>query len=190
MDLRERILTAAGRLFCECGVRGTTTRRIASEAGVNEVTLFRQFGSKEELLREAIGVNWASVDLPRLPDLPGSPRAELSEWAVAFVERLRLAAPLVRTSLGEFEQHPEILPPGGSPMARAAAALSEYLAQLRPRGLSEVGFDSRAAAAMLIGAIFTDAITREGLPDMYTESPEADVHQYVTMFLRGIGVTA
>jgi hypothetical protein len=75
-------------------------------------------------------------------------------------------------------------------MARAAAALAGYLGQLRALGLTEVRFESRSAAAMLIGAIFTDAITREGLPDMYTESPEADVHQYVTIFLRGIGVSS
>lgn len=190
MDMRQKILQAAGRLFCECGVRGTTTRRIASEAGVNEVTLFRQFGSKEQLLREAIGLNWANVDCPRPPEVPVAPAAELAAWALEFAERLRLAAPLIRTSLGEFEQHPEILPRGGSPTARASAALAAYLEQLRRRGFTATPFDARATAAMMIGAIFTDAITREGLPDMYTEAPEDDVREYVNVFLRGIGVSA
>ena len=190
MDLRDKILEAAGRLFCECGFLGTTTRRIATEAGVNEVTLFRQFGSKEQLLREAIGRNWAEVDCPRPPAEPVEPVGELSAWAVDFSERLREAAPLVRTSLGEFEQHPEILPPSGSPTARAARALAVYLEQLRDRGLASARFDPRAAAALLVGALFTDAITREGLPDMYGEAAEDDVREYVRVFLRGIGVTA
>jgi AcrR family transcriptional regulator len=190
MNLREKILRAAGRLFCECGVRGTTTRRIADEAGVNEVTLFRQFGTKEELLREAIGRNWAAVDLPKLPEVPVAPVGELTAWAVEFADRLRVAAPLIRTSLGEFEQHPGILPRGGSPTARAAAALAGYFDQLRRRGFTAARFDSRAAAAGVVGAILSDAITREGQPDMYTDAPEADIREYMTIVMRGIGVTA
>ena len=46
MDAREKILLAATALYAETGFRGATTRQIAELAGVNEVTLFRQFGSK------------------------------------------------------------------------------------------------------------------------------------------------
>ena len=51
---RDQLLAAAARLYGEHGYRGTTTRRIAEEAGVNEVTLFRLFGNKTALLEEAI----------------------------------------------------------------------------------------------------------------------------------------
>src|ERR1700741_2737213 len=47
---RERLLNAAARAFARDGLRGATTREIAREAGVNEVTLFRHFKSKEQLL--------------------------------------------------------------------------------------------------------------------------------------------
>src|SRR6185437_17057975 len=47
MDIRERLLGAAAQVYAEAGYRGATTRRIAHEAGVSEITLFRQFGSKE-----------------------------------------------------------------------------------------------------------------------------------------------
>ncbi len=36
------------------GYSGTTTRKIAEAAGINEVTLFRKFGTKENLFFEAI----------------------------------------------------------------------------------------------------------------------------------------
>lgn len=55
MDARERILSAARRIFASKGFKGATTRDIASEAAVAEVTLFRQFGSKESLLLEVMG---------------------------------------------------------------------------------------------------------------------------------------
>jgi AcrR family transcriptional regulator len=47
---RERLLDAAARTFSTEGIQGATTRQIAREAGVNEVTLFRHFKSKEQLL--------------------------------------------------------------------------------------------------------------------------------------------
>ncbi len=47
----DSILDAALKVFAEKGYRGATTRLIAQEADVNEVTLFRHFGSKEGLLR-------------------------------------------------------------------------------------------------------------------------------------------
>lgn len=53
-ETRERILQAAAKLFYEQGFSATSTRLIAAEAGVNEVTLFRRFGSKEKLLEEII----------------------------------------------------------------------------------------------------------------------------------------
>jgi AcrR family transcriptional regulator len=48
---RDRIMQAASQLFSEKGFAGTTTRAIADLAGVNEVTLFRHFGTKEKLAK-------------------------------------------------------------------------------------------------------------------------------------------
>ena len=49
----EKLLSAAIELMAEKGYDGTTTREIAALAGVNEVTLFRHFGSKQKLLEAA-----------------------------------------------------------------------------------------------------------------------------------------
>jgi AcrR family transcriptional regulator len=57
---RERLLNAAARAFARDGLRGATTREIAREAGVNEVTLFRHFKSKEQLLRAVLQRGLAS----------------------------------------------------------------------------------------------------------------------------------
>jgi AcrR family transcriptional regulator len=112
MDVREEILKAAARLYCEAGFRGTTTRGVAREAGVNEVTVFRHFGSKEALLREAIGRQWGGGGCsPFALESRGDPHAELQDWAGRLTKGLREMAPLIRTRLGEFEEHPEIVPP-------------------------------------------------------------------------------
>ena len=53
LDTEDRILDATIELLDKVGWKGATTKRIAAEAGVNEVTLFRKFKSKELLLKAA-----------------------------------------------------------------------------------------------------------------------------------------
>ena len=50
----DQILDAAVAAVLADGYAGATTRAIAAAAGVNEVTLFRRFGNKEQLFRAAI----------------------------------------------------------------------------------------------------------------------------------------
>ncbi len=50
----ERILSAALQVFLEKGFNGATTRVIASAADINEVTLFRHYGNKLNLLKAVI----------------------------------------------------------------------------------------------------------------------------------------
>lgn len=54
---RQKILDAAGRLFAEKGYTETTTLAIAKEAGVNETTIFRNFGNKKSLYIEIFCAN-------------------------------------------------------------------------------------------------------------------------------------
>lgn len=46
---RERIIDAALQVFAESGFKDATTQKIARRAKVNEVTIFRQFGTKKAL---------------------------------------------------------------------------------------------------------------------------------------------
>jgi AcrR family transcriptional regulator len=47
---RERILAAATRLFSEEGIHATGVDRVVAEAGVAPMTVYRQFGGKDELV--------------------------------------------------------------------------------------------------------------------------------------------
>jgi AcrR family transcriptional regulator len=53
-ETKRRIIQAALKLFGEVGYPRATTRAIAERAGINEVTLFRHFGSKKNLLIECV----------------------------------------------------------------------------------------------------------------------------------------
>ncbi|MBB3603391.1 AcrR family transcriptional regulator [Mycolicibacterium sp. BK556] len=59
-EARVLLLEAARDLFARKDYRATTTREIAEAAGVSEYLLFRHFGSKAGLFREALVVPFTS----------------------------------------------------------------------------------------------------------------------------------
>lgn len=81
-DTRGRVLQAAAELFGRRGYAATATRAIAERAGVNEVTLFRLFGSKQGLLM-ALGEAMASANGPVELD----PGADLRDVLKAHASR-------------------------------------------------------------------------------------------------------
>ena len=187
MNVRDQLLAAAARVYAESGYHGATTRRIASAAGVNEITLFRHFGSKDVLLREALARCHAEGTVP-LPDITSDPLQELTDWSRSHLQHLQQRAALIRTCLSEFAERPDLVTPEISCPVRAAQALTAYLERLQGLGLLATAVDARAAAAMLLGALFADAIGRDIVPDMYAVPTEQALAQYVALFLRGIGL--
>ncbi|MEP6573160.1 MAG: helix-turn-helix domain-containing protein [Gemmatimonadota bacterium] len=190
MPIRLKLLDAAARVYAETGFRGATTRRIAREAGVNEITLFRHFGSKARLLHEAIACAAVASPAALLPVRPVHPRLELLEWSRSHLKDLYEKRALIRTCMGEVEEHPDMIAAEGNPTSSSAKDLGRYLRRLKAAGLAKAPFDPASAAAMLMGVLFADAMGRDVIPDMFNQDMDTAVHHYIDLFLRGIGVTA
>lgn len=186
MDLRTRILEAAGKVYAEVGYRGATTRRIASEAGCNELTLFRHFGSKAALIHDAVACCGPESKLFPLPEEPRDPYREIHAWATLHFDNIRTHASMIRTTIGEIEEHPELVRPS-DPYALAYEQLALYVARLQATGQAEPGLDPLCAAAVLLNAMLLNGLMRDVLPTLITHPPEYDLDQFVRHFLRGIG---
>lgn len=192
---RDRILDAAARVYAEQGFRGATTRRIADEAGVNEITVFRQFGSKDALLQEALRVHAAHPSRVELPAEPRDPEAELTAWAAAEMADLREHRALIRRVMSEMGEYPEIVQCTGAGAIEAEQQLCSYVERLRAHDLvaarggavDERELD-RAAVSMLMSALFADAMWRDVMPEMFVTSAERAPAMYVRIFLRAVGV--
>lgn len=189
MDIRDQILEAALKIYAEAGTRGATTRRIANEAGVNEVTLFRHFGSKETLIREALGRMAEQVIGQVLPHDPVDPEAELTLFCQHHYQGLRVARAFIRKTLGEFEEHPDICSLACDAHVRTASDLHAYLLRLRAAGLVGGDWHVRAATSMLLGTLFSDALGRDCMPHQYSYSEPDGIRHYVGLFLQSIGYT-
>ena len=191
-DHRHRILHAAARVYAQHGWRGATTRRIAEEAGVNEVTLFRQFGSKDALLdlmmRECSRVEQDAT----FPQEPVDPEQELLDWVTVHHTALVGMRAIVRQMMGDAEEHPDAAECATHGPSAAMAHVREYVVRLRRHGwITESGEASpgevRAAATMLMGAVFADGMNRDIMPTMFTQPVPETLRAYVRIFLRGVG---
>jgi AcrR family transcriptional regulator len=188
MSTKHDLLGVTARLFAEHGWRGTTTRRIAEAAGVNEVTLFRHFGWKEALLGEAIRAVAMDVHPERgLPDTPVRMRDELLEWVTRQHARLRQHGPLIRTCLAEFEQHPELAPVACDGSVSAFGDAARYLGEARRRGMLSQDGSIEAATVMLMNAVFMDAVTRDVIEGCRTVAATEALQEFVDLTLRALG---
>ena len=187
MDNREKLLHAAGRIYAEVGFRGATTRRIADEAGVNEVTLFRLFGSKAQLIAEAINCQ-DPMGAVTLPTVPVDAWAELNEWCEGHATALREMRGTIRKTMADLEQHPEMGPHLCRGQTPHFNELVTYAARLVARHPSAEGADVETACSMLFSALFGDAMGREIVPTVYPQPEHEATARYVRVFLRSLGV--
>ncbi len=103
-------MKAAFELFAEKGYEGTTTRSIAKRAGVNEVTLFRNFGSKEALFRQ---VAIDMLPLRRIKEgvdfgAEGTAEEVLVRNARLVLDILKGNRHIFMILVGEIWRHPEL----------------------------------------------------------------------------------
>lgn len=191
----DRILAAAAELFAERGYTGTTTRSIAEHAGVNEVTLFRRFSSKQGILA-ALAQSWATGmagfavgNLPESEDTRGTLLAlahmEVAQSIVVGAAALRLAldarsAPEVREAMD------------GGPEGNFAG-LTEYLAQRQAAGDLRSDLDPRVMAEAFFALTSQLVMSRQVLDASgatYQVPIEEATRQTMEIFLAGVGSRA
>ena len=189
MDVREQLLEAAVAVFAQAGFRGATTRRIAQEAGVNEVTLFRQFGSKEGLIMEAIlkAVERFQTEAV-LPEIPSDPEAELLDWTRRHFEFVLDNHRLIKAAMADAQAHPDMACIGDRLGTSIEQTLGSYLERLRDAGLCAPDVDIPVASSVLSGAVFSDAMGRDVHPQCYPYPAHEAPARYVAFFLRAIGL--
>jgi len=184
-DTHEKLLEVTCRLFAESGYLGTTTRRIAEAAGVNEVTVFRHFGSKDALIRTALSTRGARTRPVLATDAP-DPAAELYRWGLAVFYHYYEHRNLIRRLMGEMVERQELGACVAEDSGREFAQLVGFFQALRARGLAAADICVEAAAGMLLSSLLTNALWRDVWPDV--PNPEENVRHYVDLAVRAVGL--
>ena len=197
---RQRLLEAAARVFAQKGLEGATTREIARQADVNEVTLFRHFHSKEKLLGAVLQREFDRPETAATRTSPASSlsrrtggrtaparlRADLLGFARRYEELLQRNILLIRTVLGEIHRHraheSSVLHGIFAPL-KADLVASIQAARDRRDVRSQV--EPFVAADMFSSMIFFDVLKRSGR-SAPAYSAEHYLKEAVELFARGI----
>jgi len=182
---RERVLRAARAVFERNGTRGTTTREVAEQAGVNEATLFRHFGNKTALL-EAMR-EWAldqTAFVAALEGLGGDVATDLIKICNALYERMLRNQALIRISLAEEETDPDQIPSCLRGPNQVMQRLVPYLKNQIEAGV--IRGNPQQLAAMIMGMMFALAMKSDRLDWGEEGRPEALIPAFVNTILTGV----
>lgn len=162
-EARRLLLDAARELFARQDYRRTTTRDIAEAAGVNEYLLFRYFGSKAGLFKEALvlpftdfvdefGRTWQAV-VPEQTDEEELSRQFVGALYDVLVEHQGLLLTLVASDGLSVE---EIESTGIADIRRALTVLSRISAegmQIRGMHSGQPDLPAHSTVAMIVGMV-------------------------------------
>ena len=189
VDTKEKLLQATMKLISEKGYLGATTREIAQEAGVTELTLFRHFGSKEKLFGQLLS---GCTFLPRLkellPELDALTYEEaLTLIAVRYLTSLKERKAMVKIMFSEMTVYPEkIKAVYNKFIDEIRSTLATYFKTQQKKG-SLRGVSPEAASRMFMAVLTSYFRTEEIMREhgMTKQKMEKDIREFVDIFVHG-----
>ncbi|MDE2572649.1 MAG: TetR/AcrR family transcriptional regulator [bacterium] len=179
-ETRERILAAAREVYVRNGPLGATTREIAQLAGVNEVTLFRHFGSKDRLFSEMVERCCSLTQITDFDEESGDVRQDLIRIGLSFARRMERVEDLIRVNMSAKSLNGES-PILKGPM-RFHALLTEYLRRQIDAG--RIAGDADRLTRALTGMIFSHVMGKRFWNQDHPTT-EQDIAFYTDIFLKG-----
>ena len=191
-DRRQDILAAAMELFAKNGFRGTTTRDLAAQAGVNEAIIFRHFNNKEELYSAILEQKaWEKNRDAPIEELERLARDSDDEkffqtLGAAFLERHANDTTFMRLLLFSALEGHQL-----SDMFVASMTARNPIANYIQKRIDEGAFkpmDPHLAARGLFGMFASFVMWQEifGLKKTQPHDREEVVRTFVSIFLKGI----
>jgi AcrR family transcriptional regulator len=186
---RQKLLDATLKLISEKGYLGATTREIARQAGVTELTLFRHFVTKERLVEALLS---SHTFLPRLKEL--LPELEnlsyedaLTLIATQFLMTLKERKSMVKIMHSEITIYPnKIRQMYTSFIDELRATLSIYFVSMQKTGQLR-NVSPETAARVFLGMLFSyfraEEIIRDG--GMTKKKMDRHVKELVEIFMFG-----
>jgi AcrR family transcriptional regulator len=189
MNTRGRLLKTGLKLFSKKGYLGTTTKEIARDAGIAEVTLFRHFSSKEKLFEEVINTSSFLPTLKGLlPEIERLPYEEgLMVIARKFLDTLTLRKNLIRIMHSEIPHYPDkIQRIYHALIDEVWKTLASYFTEMQRRGVVRM-FDAELSARAFLGIFFSYFNAENFLMHKKYRRSNRDmiVREFVSLFARG-----
>lgn len=189
-DTRLRIIEAAIKMASLHGYLGATTKSIAKEAGVNEVTIFRLFGSKDNLFDECIETFGGPAVAPQIEAiLTGDLRQDMATVAKVFYRLLSERKDMLKLALCESATLPSVAEGLARNPRVFRKTLARYLQSQMDKGVVKRE-NAEALAQAFLGMFVTYLISQS----IFNERIEPEISDdemvsiFVDIFMNGIVV--
>lgn len=186
---QHKLLDATLKLISEKGYLGATTREIAQEAGVTELTLFRHFGSKEKLFEEVLKTYTFLPALrellPALDDM--SCEEALKLVGTKFLQSLKKRKSMVKIMHSEIIHYPEkIREVYTKSIDDVRAVLALYFESLQNKGMFR-SVSPETAARVFLSILFSYFRTEEIIRghEITKSKMDKNVQEFIDIFLHG-----
>ncbi len=185
-ETRQHIIVVATQVFSEKGYSGATTRAIAALAGVNEVTLFRHFGNKKNLLIAVLENQFPIWELEALDkQFTGDYYQDLYNLGRRHLEHIINSRETILMMLSEVKRLPEVHEVISKLPRLLHHKLGRYLLEQMERGVLRE-LDTELAAQAFIGMFFEFGINLPLMEKSTAQVPvETVVRQLVDIFVEG-----
>jgi len=188
LDTRERILQATLKLIRKKGFKGATTRVIAQEAGVNEVTLFRHFNNKKGIVKAAFEkVSYVSTLSEAIKEkIEWDLEKDLLMFSKDYQQLLNENRDLIMISLKEGDSFPELEQQIADIPRQLKKILIEYFISMKEKGiLIETNVEAQAMAIIWMNFGFFTSRSQHGT--QITDLTEKEyLKNTVEVFARGL----
>ena len=175
-----KIFSAALDILISHGYEGATTQNIADVAGVNEVTLFRKYGSKAGLFEKVIEHQLSNTPLNKL-HYTGDLEADLLAIVEAYTETNETYGDIIPILLIEMPRYPDLQGSFNTPLKNLQGIIKiiqKYQKQGKLKDESPF-----ACLTALIGPILVSQMIRHANLDLPV--PPLDSQAHVKAFLNG-----
>jgi AcrR family transcriptional regulator len=175
------IFEAVIKVIVQRGYQGATTKEIAEAAGVSEMTLFRKYGSKAQLVTRAFISLQKQIDIQAATRYSGDVVVDLNRVVDLYLRLAHQYGAFIVILFSEFPRHPELAELIDRPwsMVKAVEAL---IARYQDEGKLHTQ-PALQAVFDLIGPLVYSVMVREAMPSIKLPSLEASSH--VDRFLQG-----
>jgi AcrR family transcriptional regulator len=161
-ETRARLVAAAAEVFAERGVDGTRVAEVARRAGVTTGAIYAHFGTKAELLSEAIRAH-GSPELARLlagDDVDVVAALRAAGHSLHHTERAQRA--LAAEAIATARRDPAMAKEIASGIATREAVLARALRRARAAGRVDATLDpaaiARLATLLALGSLTAGAL--------------------------------
>lgn len=171
METRRKLVRAARQLFVSKGYHETTLEEIADAAGLHVQTLYRHFGTKQELAR-AGDIYWLNLFEEAIENRPEnvSTFKFWRDWMSETVETLLQEGQGFRTHLKVSHSTPTILGAALEIRGRYETLLTEHLAKDFQMDAEGVSTPRLVACMLMAGNAYVRAVYADHDTDLKTDT--------------------